>query len=161
MLGDTAVAVNPKDKRYKKYIGKTLILPLANREIKIIADSLVDMEFGTGAVKVTPAHDPNDYALGKKHNLEFINVMHPDARMNEVVSKYSGLDRFKAREVILEDLKLLGLLEKIAPHTLSAGHCYRCNTIVEPYLSKQWFVKMKPLAKPAIGAVKNGKIKSN
>lgn len=159
MLGDTAVAVNPKDKRYKKYIGKTLILPLANREIKIIADSLVDMEFGTGAVKVTPAHDPNDYALGKKHNLEFINVMHPDARMNEVVKKYSGLDRFKAREVILEDLKTLGLLEKITPHTISAGHCYRCHTIVEPYLSKQWFVKMKPLAKPAIEAVKKGKIK--
>ncbi len=159
MLGDTAVAVNPKDKRYKKYIGKTIILPLANRQIKIIADSLIDMEFGTGAVKVTPAHDPNDYALGKKYNLEFINCMHPDARMNEVVQKYSGLDRFKAREVILEDLKTLGLLEKITPHPISAGHCYRCHTIVEPYLSKQWFVKMKPLAKPAIEAVKKGKIK--
>jgi len=158
MLGDTAVAVNPKDKRYKKYIGKTLILPLINREIKIIADSLVDMEFGTGAVKVTPAHDPNDYTLGKRHNLEFINIMHPDATMNEAAKKYSGLDRFKAREVILEDLKALGLLEKITPHTLSAGHCYRCHTIVEPYLSKQWFVKMKPLAKPAIQAVKKGKI---
>ncbi|MDP3142472.1 MAG: valine--tRNA ligase [Candidatus Omnitrophota bacterium] len=159
MLGDTAVAVNPKDKRYKQYIGKKLILPLVNREIKIIADSSVDMEFGTGAVKVTPAHDPNDYALGKKHNLEFINVMHPDARMNTAAQKYSGLDRFKAREAILEDLKVLGLLEKIAPHVLSAGHCYRCHTIIEPYLSKQWFVKMKPLARPAIEAVKKGRIK--
>ncbi|MDD5109168.1 MAG: valine--tRNA ligase [Candidatus Omnitrophica bacterium] len=159
MLGDTAVAVNPKDKRYNKYIGKILILPLTKREIKIITDDSVDMEFGTGAVKITPAHDPNDYVLGKKHSLEFINVMHPDARMNESTGKYSGFDRFKAREAILEDLKILGLLEKINPHTLSAGHCYRCHTIVEPYLSKQWFVKMKPLAKPAIEAVKKGKIK--
>ncbi len=159
MLGDTAVAVNPKDKRYKKYIGKTLILPLIKREIKIIADSSIDMEFGTGAVKVTPAHDPNDYALGKKHNLEFINVMAPDGSMNEAAKKYSGLDRFKAREAVLEDLKQLGLLEKTAPHILSAGHCYRCHTIVEPYLSKQWFVKMKPLSVPAIEAVKKGKIK--
>lgn len=159
MLGDTAVAVNPKDKRYKQYIGKTLILPLINRQIKIIADPSVDMEFGTGAVKVTPAHDPNDYTLGKKHNLDFINVMHPDATMNEAAQKYSGLDRFKAREAVLEDLRNLGLLEKITPHVLSAGHCYRCHTIVEPYLSKQWFVKMKPLARPAIDAVKKGKIK--
>ncbi|MFA6129746.1 MAG: valine--tRNA ligase [Candidatus Omnitrophota bacterium] len=159
MVGDTAVAVNPKDKRYKKYIGKILILPLIKREIKIIADPGVDMEFGTGAVKVTPAHDPNDYILGKKHNLDFINVMHPDGRMNESAQKYSGLERFKAREAVLEDLKTLGLLEKIIPHRLSAGHCYRCHTIVEPYLSKQWFVKMKPLAKQAIEAVKKGEIK--
>ena len=159
MLGDTAVAVNPKDKRYKQYIGKTLILPLINRQIKIIADASVDMEFGTGAVKVTPAHDPNDYVLGKKHKLDFINVMAPDATMNDAAQKYSGLDRFKAREAILEDLGVLGLLEKINPHTLSAGHCYRCHTIVEPYLSKQWFVKMNPLARPAIEAVKKGKIK--
>ena len=159
MLGDTAVAVNPKDKRYKKYVGKTLILPLVNRQIKIIADSSVDMQFGTGAVKVTPAHDLNDYALGKKHGLEFINVMHPDASMNNLAQKYSGLDRFKARETVLGDLKSLGLLEKTAAHTLSVGHCYRCHTIVEPYLSKQWFVKMKPLAKPAIAAVRQGKIK--
>ncbi|MDP2905468.1 MAG: valine--tRNA ligase [Candidatus Omnitrophota bacterium] len=159
MLGDTAVAVNPKDKRYKKLVGKTLILPLVDREIKIIADSMVDSEFGTGAVKVTPAHDPNDYALGKKHKLDFINVLHPDARMNEAAGDYSGMDRFEAREVILEDLKEKNLLEKIEPHPLSAGHCYRCHTIIEPYLSKQWFVKMKPLAKPAIEAVKKGKIK--
>ena len=159
MLGDTAVAVNPKDRRYKKLIGKTLILPLVNREIKIIADSAVDMKFGTGAVKVTPAHDQNDYALGKKHSLEFINVMHPDARMNQNAGDYRDMDRFQAREVILEDLKEKGLLEKIEPHNLSAGHCYRCHTIIEPYLSKQWFVKMKPLAAPAIEAVKKGKIK--
>ena len=159
MLGDTAVAVNPKDKRYKKIIGKYLALPLIGRPIKIIADSSIDMEFGTGAVKVTPAHDPNDYALGKKHGLEFINVMAPDGKMNEKAQKFAGLDRFKAREAILEELKLLGLLEKITPHTLSAGHCYRCHTIVEPYLSKQWFVKMKPLAKPAIAAVKKGEVK--
>lgn len=159
MLGDTAVAVNPKDKRYKKYVGKYLVLPLMNRPIKIIADSSIDMEFGTGAVKVTPAHDPNDYALGKKYDLEFINVMTSDGRMNESAQKFAGLDRFEAREAVLEELKTLGLLENVIPHTLSAGHCYRCNTIVEPYLSKQWFVKMKPLAKPAIAAVKQQKIK--
>ncbi|MDI6758254.1 MAG: valine--tRNA ligase, partial [Candidatus Omnitrophota bacterium] len=159
MLGDTAVAVNPKDKKYKKLIGKTLILPLINREIKIIADEMIDMDFGTGAVKVTPAHDPNDYELAKKHGLEFINIMHPDGRLNLNAGDYNGMDRFKAREVILEDLKELGCLEKVQPHPLSAGHCYRCHTIIEPYLSKQWFVKMKPLAEPAIEAVKKGKIK--
>jgi valyl-tRNA synthetase len=159
MLGDTAVAVNPKDKRYKKLVGKTLILPLINREIKIIADPSVDIKFGTGAVKVTPAHDPNDYALGKKHGLQFINVMRPDARMNENASDYKDMDRFQAREVILEDLKEKGLLEKVEPHELSAGHCYRCHTIIEPYLSRQWFVRMKPLAKPGIEAVRKGRIK--
>jgi valyl-tRNA synthetase len=159
MLGDTAVAVNPKDKRYKKVIGKALILPLINREIKIIADSMVDMKFGTGAVKVTPAHDPNDYLLGKKHKLEFVNVMHPDARLNDNAGDYKDMDRFKAREVILEDLKEKGLLKDVEPHQLSAGHCYRCHTLIEPYLSRQWFVRMKPLAKPAIEAVRKGKIK--
>ncbi len=159
MLGDTAVAVNPKDPRYKEHIGKTLILPLVNREIKIIADTMVDMQFGTGAVKVTPAHDPNDYRMGKKHKLDFVNVMAPDGKMNSSAGKFSGLDRFKAREAVLEELKTIGLLEKIQAHNLSIGHCYRCQTIVEPYLSKQWFVKMVPLAKPAIKAVKNGKIK--
>ncbi|MCU0665930.1 MAG: valine--tRNA ligase [Candidatus Omnitrophica bacterium] len=159
MLGDTAVAVNPKDKRYKKLVGKTLILPLVNREIKVIADSMVDPKFGTGAVKVTPAHDPNDYATGKKHGLEFINVMHPDARMNENAGKYSNLDRFQARKMIIDDLTNLELIEKIDDYEVSAGHCYRCHTIIEPYLSKQWFVKTKPLAKPAIEAVKKGKIK--
>ena len=159
MLGDTAVAVNPKDKRYKSLVGKTIILPLVSRQIKIIADNMVDMKFGTGAVKVTPAHDPNDYILGKKHNLDFINVMHTDGRMNEFAGSYAGLDRFQAREKIIMDLQNKGLLEKITPHELSAGHCYRCHTLVEPYLSKQWFVKMAPLAKPAIKAVKDGKIK--
>jgi valyl-tRNA synthetase len=159
MLGDTAVAVNPKDKRYKDLIGKTLILPLMNREIKIIADHMVDVKFGTGAVKVTPAHDPNDFAMGKKHGLEFINVMAPDGKMNGLAGDYAGMDRFEAREAILEDLRERGLLEKTEPHQLSAGHCYRCHTIIEPYLSKQWFVKMKPLSKPAIEAVKKGKIK--
>ncbi|MDI6605537.1 MAG: valine--tRNA ligase [Candidatus Omnitrophota bacterium] len=159
MLGDTAVAVNPKDKRYKKLIGRALILPLLNRQIKIIADSMVDMKFGTGAVKVTPAHDPDDYILGKKHRLEFINVLYPDGRMNENAGDYKDMDRFEAREVILEDLKQKGLLDKVEPYELSAGHCYRCHTIIEPYLSRQWFVKMKPLAKPAIEAVKNGRIK--
>ena len=159
MLGDTAVAVNPKDKRYKKFIGKILILPLMNREIRIIADSMVDMEFGTGAVKVTPAHDPNDYLLGKEHKLEFINILTPDGTLNENAAAYKGLDRFKAREKIISDLKENGLLEKIEPHKISVGHCYRCNTIIEPYLSRQWFVKMKPLAKPAIEVVKKGKIK--
>ncbi|MCX5702468.1 MAG: valine--tRNA ligase [Candidatus Omnitrophica bacterium] len=159
MLGDTAVAVNPKDKRYKHLVGKTLILPLVNREIEIISDSMVDMKFGTGAVKVTPAHDPNDYNLGLKHGLKFVNIMHPDGRLNENAGDYRDMDRFQAREAILEDLKEKGLLEKIETHELSAGHCYRCHTIIEPYLSKQWFVKMKPLARPAIDAVKNGKIK--
>ena len=159
MLGDTAVAVNPKDKRYKKFIGKSINLPLTNRKIRIIADSSVDMKFGTGAVKVTPAHDPNDYALGIKHHLEFINVMDPDARMNEDAGNYKDMDRFEAREAIIRDLKEKGLIEKVVPHDLSAGHCYRCHTIIEPYLSRQWFVKMKPLAKPAIAAVKKGKIK--
>jgi valyl-tRNA synthetase len=159
MLGDTAVAVNPKDKRYKKVIGKKLILPLVNREIEIIADAMVDTKFGTGAVKVTPAHDPNDYITGKKHNLEFINIFHPDARINENGGNYKDMDRFEAREVIIEDLKEQGFLEKIEPHDLSAGHCYRCHTIIEPYLSKQWFVRMQPLSIPAVAAVKENKIK--
>jgi valyl-tRNA synthetase len=159
MLGDTAVAVNPKDRRYQKVVGKILILPLIHREIKIIADSMVDKKFGTGAVKVTPAHDPNDYALGRKHNLEFVNIMHPDARLNEQAGKYKDMDRFQAREAVLRDLKDKGLLDKVQPHQLSAGHCYRCHTIIEPYLSKQWFVSMRKLAKPAIEVVKKDKIK--
>ncbi len=159
MLGDTAVAVNPKDKRYRKLIGKTLVLPILNREIKIIADEFVDPKFGSGAVKVTPAHDPNDFAMGKRHNLEFINIMHPDAKLNQSAGPFSGEDRFKARSKIIETLKDTNLLDKVEPHTHAVGHCYRCNTVVEPYLSKQWFVKMAPLAKPAIEAVKKGKIK--
>ncbi len=159
MLGDTAVAVNPKDKRYKKLIGKTLVLPLMNREIKIIADEFVDPKFGTGAVKVTPSHDPNDFAMGKRHKLEFINILHPDGRLNENAGRFNGQDRFAGRKAVVEALKTQGLLEKIEPHQHAVGHCYRCHTVVEPYLSKQWFVKMKPLAHPAIEAVKKGKIK--
>ncbi|MBI5873019.1 MAG: valine--tRNA ligase [Candidatus Omnitrophica bacterium] len=159
MLGDTAVAVNPTDKRYKHLIGETIILPLMEREIKIIADHLVDKKFGTGAVKVTPAHDPNDYQMGKTHNLEFINIMHPDGVLNENAGDYAQMDRFEAREAIIEDLKERKLLLKIDEHKHAVGHCYRCHTIVEPYLSKQWFVKMKPLSKPAIKAVKSGEIK--
>lgn len=159
MLGDAAVAVNPKDKRFKNLIGKVLVLPLMNREITIIADEFVDFEFGTGAVKVTPAHDPNDFDMGTRHGLEFINIMHPDAVLNARAGDFEGMDRFEAREAILETLKELKLLEKIEPHTHAVGHCYRCHTVVEPYLSKQWFVKMAPLAEPAIEAVKNGEIK--
>lgn len=159
MLGDSAVAVNPEDKRYKNLIGKILLLPLVNREIPIIADDFVDRTFGTGAVKVTPAHDPNDYQMGKRHNLEFITVMHPDGRINEKGGIYQNMDRFKARKKILDDLSAQGLLVKNDDHLHSVGHCYRCDTIVEPYLSKQWFVKMAPLAQPGIDAVKTGKIK--
>jgi len=159
MLGDTAVAVNPKDERYLKLIGKFLLLPLMGREIKIIADDFVAADFGTGAVKVTPAHDPNDFMMGQRHHLAVINVMHPDAKINEQGGKYKGLDRFEARKQILADLEALGLLEKIEDHKNAVGHCYRCDTVVEPYLSKQWFVKMKPLAKPALEAVQKGDIK--
>ncbi|OGX39650.1 MAG: valine--tRNA ligase [Omnitrophica WOR_2 bacterium RIFCSPHIGHO2_02_FULL_50_17] len=159
MLGDTAVAVNPKDKRFKNFVGKTLLLPLAEREIPIIADPLVDSKFGTGAVKVTPAHDPNDFEMGRRHHLEFISVMHPNAVLNEKAGEFEGMDRFEARESVVETLTELKLLEKVEPHTHAVGHCYRCHTVVEPYLSRQWFVKMKPLAKPAREAVKTGKIK--
>ncbi len=159
MLGYTAVAVNPKDKRYKNLIGRTVILPLMEREIKIIADDLIDPKFGTGLVKVTPAHDPNDYEMGKRHNLEFINIMEPNGVLNTNAGEYNGMDRFEAREAILEDLRERKLLEKVEPHRHAVGHCYRCHTIVEPYLSKQWFVKMQPLALAAIEAVKFGKIK--
>jgi valyl-tRNA synthetase len=159
MLGDTAVAVNPKDKRYKHLIGSKIILPLMEREIEIIADDMVDKKFGTGAVKVTPAHDPNDYLVGKTHNLEFINIMNPDGILNALAGAYAGMDRFEAREAIVEDLKERKLLEKIEPHKHAVGHCYRCHTVVEPYLSKQWFVKMKPLSMPALKAVKTGEIK--
>ncbi|HLD69893.1 MAG TPA: valine--tRNA ligase, partial [Candidatus Omnitrophota bacterium] len=159
MLGDTAVAVNPKDTRYKKFIGKILVLPLMNREIKIIADDFVDSQFGSGAVKVTPAHDPNDFVMGKRHNLQFINILHPDGCLNSQAGRFAGLDRFIARKQIVESLKSSGNLEKIEEHIHAVGHCYRCHTILEPYLSKQWFVKMKPLAGPAIAVVKKGKIK--
>ena len=159
MLGDTAVAVNPKDKRYTALIGKTVILPLLNKEIPIVADSYVDMQFGTGAVKITPAHDPNDFEVGLRHNLPVIRVMNDDGTMNENAGKYNGLSRYEARKRIVEDLKDCGALVKIEPHTHSVGHCYRCHDTVEPIVSKQWFVKMEPLAKPAVDAVKNKSIK--
>ncbi|MBU0683753.1 MAG: valine--tRNA ligase, partial [Candidatus Omnitrophica bacterium] len=159
MLGDVAVAVNPKDKRYASLHGKTLILPIIKRDLKIIFDENVDPEFGTGALKVTPAHDPMDFELGKKYNLENINVMHSDGRINALGGDYEGMDRFECREAILDDLKLRHLFIKSERHVHAVGHCYRCHTVVEPRLSKQWFVKMKPLAKPAIKVVKEEKIK--
>jgi valyl-tRNA synthetase len=159
MLGDTALAVNPDDKRYKNLIGQTVILPIINREIKIIADDMVDTEFGTGVVKITPAHDPNDFLMGRKHGLAEINIMKPDGVLNENAGEFEGMDRFEAREALVELLQEKKLIEKIIPHRHAVGHCYRCHTIVEPYLSKQWFVKMKPLAGPAIEAVEKGDIK--
>jgi valyl-tRNA synthetase len=158
MLGDTAVAVHPDDDRYKHLIGKTLLLPIVNREIPVIADTYVDREFGTGCVKITPAHDPNDFEVGLRHNLEKIRVMNDDGTMNEHAGKFKGLDRYEARKQIIEELASLGMLTKIEEHTHNVGECYRCSTTVEPILSKQWFVKMKPLAAPAIEAVRNGDV---
>ena len=159
MLGDTAVAVNPKDKRYKDLVGKILVLPLMEREIPIVADDVIDMEFGTGAVKVTPAHDPTDFDIGEKHNLERLLVIGQDAKMTEAAGRYAGLKVLEAREKILEDLGKAGLIEKQTKHDHRVGHCDRCKETVEPMASKQWFVKIAPLAKPAIEAVKSGKIK--
>lgn len=159
MLGDTAVAVNPDDKRYSKYIGKTLILPLTGREIPVISDSYVDKEFGTGAVKITPAHDPNDFEVGLRHNLQVLRVMNDDGTMNKNAGKYCGLERFEARKQIIEDLQNHGCLVKTQPHKHNVGGCYRCGEVVEPIVSKQWFVTMKPLAEPAIDAVKSKKTK--
>ncbi len=159
MLGDTGVAVNPDDERYKHLIGKHVILPLMNRKIPVFADSFVDKEFGTGLVKVTPAHDPNDFEMGKRHNLEEINILDKNANINENGGKYNGQSRFDARKNVLEDLEKEGLLVKTEDHDHSVGHCYRCHTIIEPYLSKQWFVKIKPLADEAIKAVEDGKIR--
>ncbi len=159
MLGDTAVAVNPEDPRYAHLVGKTVVLPLMDREIPIIADSYVDKEFGTGAVKITPAHDPNDFEVGLRHNLPQIRVMDDSAHMNEYAGRYAGLERYEARKSIVEDLKNLGLLLKTEAHTHNVGTCYRCSTVIEPIISKQWFVKMKPLAEPAIEVVRDGTIK--
>ncbi len=159
MLGDTAIAVNPEDDRYKHLIGKNAILPLVNREIPIIADEYVDKEFGTGAVKITPAHDPNDFEMGLRHELEQINVLDRQGKMNELAGKYEGLDRYDARKKIVADLEDLGLLVKVEDHDHAVGQCYRCGTTIEPLVSKQWFVKMKPLAEPAIQAVLDGKTK--
>ena len=159
MLGDTAVAVNPSDERYKHLVGKRVFLPLANRYIPVVADHYVDMEFGTGVVKITPAHDPNDFEVGSRHNLEVIKIMNEDATMNENALKYAGLDRNEARKQVINDLKEQGFLVKEEPYTHNVGLCYRCHTTIEPYISNQWFVKMKDLVKPAIETVKNGDIK--
>ena len=159
LLGDTAVAVNPDDERYKDMVGKTLILPIVHREIPVIADSYVETDFGTGVVKITPAHDPNDFEVGLRHNLEVINVMTPDAKITEDYPKYAGMDRYEARKAIVEDLKAEGALVKIEDYSHNVGTCYRCGSTVEPRVSKQWFVKMKPLAQPAIEAVKEEETK--
>ena len=158
MLGDTAVAVNPDDERYRHLVGKKLLLPLTNREIPVIADAMVDREFGTGAVKITPAHDPNDFELGRRHHLPEINVLTDDGKMNENGGSYQGLDRFAARKKIVEDLRGQGLLEKTTDHTLSVGVCERCKTVVEPRASTQWFCTMRSLADKAMAAVEAGQI---
>lgn len=159
MLGDTAVAVNPNDERYKDIVGKTLILPIVHREIPVVADDYVDIEFGTGVVKITPAHDPNDYEVGLRHNLEIIDVMTDDGHIAEGWGKYSGMDRYECRKEIVKDLEAEGALIKIEDYSHNVGTCYRCHSTIEPRLSKQWFVKMEPLAKPAIDVVKNGEVK--
>ena len=159
MLGDTGVAVNPEDQRYKDYIGKTVILPIVNREIPVIADEFVETEFGTGAVKLTPAHDINDYNAGINHNLEMIKVFDENGIMNNIVPEFAGLDIYEARKRIVEKLQEIGALLKIEDYTHDVGKCYRCHKTIEPMISKQWFVKMEPLAKPAIEAVKTGKTK--
>ena len=158
MLGDTGVAVNPNDERYKNLVGKNVILPLMNRPIPIVADEYVDMEFGTGVVKMTPAHDPNDFAVAERTGLATINILTPDAKINENGGKYVGMDRFEARKVILKDLEELDLLVSTKDHNHAVGECYRCETVIEPRVSKQWFVKMKPLAEKALEVVRNGQI---
>ncbi|MGN0581129.1 MAG: valine--tRNA ligase, partial [Oscillospiraceae bacterium] len=159
LLGDTAVAVNPNDERYKDLVGKNVILPLVHREIPIVADDYVEMDFGTGVVKITPAHDPNDFEVGLRHNLPVINVMTDEAKITEDYPKYAGMDRYEARKAIVADLEAEGALVKIEDYSHNVGTCYRCSTTVEPRVSKQWFVKMEPLAQPAIDAVKNGETK--
>ena len=159
MLGDTAVAVNPTDKRYRKYLGRNVFLPLVDRTIPIIEDDFVDKDFGTGAVKVTPAHDPNDFEIGKRHGLDKINIMTDDALMNENAGRYKGLERYAARKKVLEDLENQGYLASKKEHTSSMGICSRCDTVIEPRVSLQWFVSMKTLAEPAIQAVKDGRVK--
>ena len=157
VLGDTALAVNPEDERYKDLSGAYVLLPVLNRPIPVIFDNYVDKEFGTGALKITPAHDPNDFEIGNTHQLERIKVIDEDGSMNELAGPYKGMDRFQCRERILQDLESSGLLEKTAPYSHAVGHCYRCKTMIEPLLSKQWFIKVGPLAKEAIAAVKDGK----
>ncbi|QJA10069.1 valine--tRNA ligase [Romboutsia sp. CE17] len=159
MLGDTGIAVNPEDERYKHLVGKHAILPLVGRELIIVADDYVDLEFGTGAVKMTPAHDPNDYEVGKRHNLEQINVMNEDGTMNSLAGKYEGMDRYECRKQLIADLDEAGYLIAIKDHNHNVGSCYRCHTVIEPRLSDQWFVKMDELAKPAIDILKKQELK--
>jgi valyl-tRNA synthetase len=159
LLGDTAVAVNPTDERYQNLAGKSVVLPLVNRKIPVIQDNYVDKEFGTGVVKITPAHDFNDFQVGNRHKLERINILNPDGTLNENAGAYQGLDRFVARKKIVADLEEQGFMIKIEPHENNVGHCYRCDTVVEPYYSKQWFVRMKPLAEKALEAVDKGETK--
>ncbi|WP_028845129.1 valine--tRNA ligase [Thermodesulfovibrio thiophilus] len=159
MLGDTAVAVNPEDKRYKNLVGNTIILPLINREIPIIADSAVDMEFGTGAVKVTPAHDFNDAEMAQRHNLSYVCVIDEEGKMTDEAGQYKALDRYEARKKIIDDLTEAGLLDKVEKHKHSVGHCYRCKTVIEPFQTVQWYVKIKPLAEQALMVVEEGRIR--
>lgn len=159
LLGDMAVAVHPGDKRYAKLVGKQLALPLTDRTIPVIADEYVDKSFGTGAVKITPAHDPNDFEVGLRHNLEVMRVMDDTGHMNELAGKYAGMERYEARSAMVADLEALGLLVKTEPHTHNVGHCHRCHAAIEPIVSKQWFVRMSELAKPAIDVVKNKKLR--
>ncbi len=159
MFGDTAVAVNPNDPRYEGLIGKKLILPIVNKEIPLIADEYVETEFGTGAVKITPAHDPNDFNVGMRHNLEIIRVMNDDGSMNAYAGRFEGMDRFECRKAVVEELQKIGAMAKIEDHAHNVGHCYRCHSSVEPIISKQWFVKMEPLAEPALKVVADKKIK--
>ncbi|MFQ5863385.1 MAG: valine--tRNA ligase [Candidatus Brocadiales bacterium] len=158
MLGDVAVAVNPEDERYKDFIGETLSLPIVGREIPVIADEMVDKEFGTGVVKVTPAHDPNDFEMSLRHGLEPVVVMEGDGTMSKNAGEYAGMDRYECREALVEELRHKRLIAKIEPYTHSVGHCYRCHTVIEPYLSDQWFVKMRPLAEAAIKATEGGSV---
>ncbi len=158
MFGDTAVAVNPEDKRYKHLIGKNVILPVIGKAIPIVGDEHADMEFGTGCVKITPAHDPNDFEVGLRHKLPVVRVMNDDGTMNDLAGKFCGLDRYECRKKLVEELKACGALVKVQPHSHNVGHCYRCNSTVEPLVSRQWFVKMKGLARPAINAVIDKKI---
>ena len=159
MMGDTGVAVNPADERYQDLVGKTCILPLMDREIPIVADEYVEMDFGTGCVKMTPAHDPNDFEVGLRHNLQTIRVLNDDGTINENGGKYQGMDRYEARKAVVADLEALGLLEKVEPYSHNVGACYRCHNDVEPLISAQWFVKMEPLAKAALEVVRDGRIK--
>ena len=157
-LGDTAVAVNPEDERYKNFIGKSVTLPIIDKEIPIVADDAVDTSFGTGALKITPAHDPTDFEVAQRHNLPLVSIMNPDATMNESAGPYRGLDRFACRDKVLADLEDRKLLERIEPYSHSVGHCGRCQTMIEPKVSLQWFVQTQPLAKAAIEAVKDGRV---